>query len=237
MRRSPCRRRRSASSPISVRRSSCRGCRARIGFYLGLTGARVTGADAVHAGLATHFTPRAQLAGTVARAGRGWCRRAGGVRRRRCRRSPWRPSVRRSIIASRRATVARSCARLAATDATGRSGRCKALRGVSPSALYWTLEALHRGARPDAAAGARCRVRADPHHDASSRLRRGRARHGGGQGPPAALAAGARSRMSIRQRSQRCSGERGRIPALLRARDLRARARTVATLARTADAG
>ncbi|MDE2515158.1 MAG: enoyl-CoA hydratase/isomerase family protein [Rhodospirillales bacterium] len=32
-----------------------------LGMYLGLTGARVTGADAVHAGLATHFTPRAAL--------------------------------------------------------------------------------------------------------------------------------------------------------------------------------
>lgn len=33
-----------------------------IGQYLGLTGARLTGADAVHAGLATHFVPRAALA-------------------------------------------------------------------------------------------------------------------------------------------------------------------------------
>ena len=32
-----------------------------LGIYLGLTGLRVTGADAVHAGLATHFTPRARL--------------------------------------------------------------------------------------------------------------------------------------------------------------------------------
>src|SRR6516225_2939990 len=32
-----------------------------IGTYLGLTGARAQGADAVHAGLATHFTPRAAL--------------------------------------------------------------------------------------------------------------------------------------------------------------------------------
>jgi enoyl-CoA hydratase/carnithine racemase len=32
-----------------------------LGVYLGLTGARVAGADAVHAGLATHFVPRAAL--------------------------------------------------------------------------------------------------------------------------------------------------------------------------------
>src|ERR1700733_5312701 len=34
----------------------------RIGVYLGLTGARMQGADAVHAGMATQFTPRAGLA-------------------------------------------------------------------------------------------------------------------------------------------------------------------------------
>ncbi len=34
----------------------------RIGTYLGLTGARMQGADAVHAGLATQFCPRARLA-------------------------------------------------------------------------------------------------------------------------------------------------------------------------------
>ena len=33
-----------------------------LGLYLGLTGQRMTGADAVHAGLATHFVPRARLA-------------------------------------------------------------------------------------------------------------------------------------------------------------------------------
>jgi enoyl-CoA hydratase len=33
-----------------------------LGMFLGLTGTRITGADAVHAGLATHFVPRAGLA-------------------------------------------------------------------------------------------------------------------------------------------------------------------------------
>ena len=33
-----------------------------LGMYLGLTGARLSGADAVHAGIATHFVPRARLA-------------------------------------------------------------------------------------------------------------------------------------------------------------------------------
>ncbi len=34
----------------------------RLGIYLALTGARMQGADAVHAGLATHFVPRSELA-------------------------------------------------------------------------------------------------------------------------------------------------------------------------------
>ena len=33
----------------------------RLGLYMGLTGARIAGADAVHAGLATHFVPRENL--------------------------------------------------------------------------------------------------------------------------------------------------------------------------------
>ncbi len=32
-----------------------------LGMYLALTGARITGADAVHAGIATHYVPRARL--------------------------------------------------------------------------------------------------------------------------------------------------------------------------------
>ena len=38
----------------------------RIGTYLALTGARLRGADAVHAGVATHFVPRAALPALIA---------------------------------------------------------------------------------------------------------------------------------------------------------------------------
>ena len=37
-----------------------------LGIYLGLTGARLTGADAVHAGFATHFVPRADFPALLA---------------------------------------------------------------------------------------------------------------------------------------------------------------------------
>ena len=42
-----------------------------IGMYLALTGARVLGADAVHSGLATHFVPRAKIAGLSAALAQG----------------------------------------------------------------------------------------------------------------------------------------------------------------------
>lgn len=38
-------------------------CPGQIGMYLGLTGARIAGADALYAGVATHFVARAQLDG------------------------------------------------------------------------------------------------------------------------------------------------------------------------------
>ena len=41
-----------------------------LGLYLGLTGTRLVGADAVHAGLATHFVPREKLAALDARLAR-----------------------------------------------------------------------------------------------------------------------------------------------------------------------
>ena len=72
----------------------------RLGTYLGLTGARMQGADAVHAGLATHFASQARPAGAVACPGRGWPRRRWVPAMRRRRRSRWQRSARRSITAS-----------------------------------------------------------------------------------------------------------------------------------------
>ena len=163
----------------------------RIGFYLGLTGARMQGADAVHAGLATQFSPRAQLAAlsqALAADGAGAlaefaaplpCVLAGGR------------SVRRWIIASvpiRWPEIVRAAG--GGGQRLGEAHAADAARRVAVGPVLDVGGAASRG-RPDAAAGAGCRVRADPHDDASSRLRRGRARDGGGQGPPAALATGA----------------------------------------------
>jgi enoyl-CoA hydratase len=116
----------------------------RIGTWLGLTGARVRGADAVHAGFATQFTPRAQL-----------------------------PELSRALAADGAAALAQFAAPLPAfTHAAQRTAidRCfgaatvpeivhrleaegsdwarqtlAQLRGVSPTALCFTLAALRRG--------------------------------------------------------------------------------------------
>jgi len=117
----------------------------QIGFYLGLSGARMQGADAVHAGLATHFCPRAQLgalAEALAADGAG-ALAAFAV-----------PPPAFSLAGDRAAldycfgakTVPEIGQRLVAEDSDWARRTLEMLRGVSPSALCWTLMALQRGA-------------------------------------------------------------------------------------------
>jgi enoyl-CoA hydratase len=115
-----------------------------LGTYLGLTGLRVTGADAVHAGLATHFTPRARLkdlSAALARDGIATLAAFG-------------ETLPAFSYADRRAaidhcfsapTVGEIVARLEADGGEWSQTALKALRQVSPSALHWTLRALRRG--------------------------------------------------------------------------------------------
>lgn len=116
-----------------------------IGTYLGLTGARVSGADAVHAGFATHFTPRAQiaqLADALAQDGLAALARF----------TEKLPAF--SLAAERHAidhcfgadTVKEIVKRLQAQSGEWADKTLSLLRGVSPSALCWTLIALRRGA-------------------------------------------------------------------------------------------
>jgi enoyl-CoA hydratase/carnithine racemase len=127
----------------------------RIGTYLGLTGARMQGADAVHAGLATQFCPRARLAAlaqALAEDGAGALAEYAA------------PLPAFSLAAQRAAldhcfaadTVLEIVQRLE-TDGSDTDGSdtdvrewakrtLDMLRGVSPSALCWTLKALQRGA-------------------------------------------------------------------------------------------
>jgi enoyl-CoA hydratase len=115
-----------------------------LGVYLGLTGLRVTGSDAVHAGLATHFTPRSRLAELSAALARD------GV----AALAAYSETLPAFSLADHRAdidhcfsasTVSDIVARLATTHAAWAEAALKALRHVSPSALHFTLRALRHG--------------------------------------------------------------------------------------------
>jgi enoyl-CoA hydratase len=115
-----------------------------LGTYLGLTGLRVNGADAVHAGFATHYTRRASLADlSVALAQDGIAALAA-----------YHETLPPFSLAADRAaidhcfsvnSVSEIVSRLAATQAEWAEAAGKSLRSVSPSALHWTLRALRRG--------------------------------------------------------------------------------------------
>jgi enoyl-CoA hydratase/carnithine racemase len=116
-----------------------------IGTYLGLTGARMQGADAVHAGLATHFTPRANLnALSRALAADGPC--ALGA---------YAVPLPEFSLAGQRAAIDQCLGADSVSgivrrlDALGDGWATKTLatlRTLSPSALCWTLKALRHGA-------------------------------------------------------------------------------------------
>ena len=115
-----------------------------LGVYLGLTGLRISGADAVHAGLATHFTPRARLAdlsaalardGVAALAAHDETLPPFSL-------APHRAAIDHCFAAD---TVAGIVTRLQDQDGDWAVAALKALRDVSPSALHWTLRALRRG--------------------------------------------------------------------------------------------
>jgi enoyl-CoA hydratase/carnithine racemase len=117
----------------------------RLGEYLGLTGLRVTGADAVHAGFATHFVTRAHLpalSAALAELGPAALARYA---------EPLPPfSLADDMAAIDRCfsapTVGEIVTRLEADGGAWTEPALKALRTVSPTALAFTLEALRRGA-------------------------------------------------------------------------------------------
>jgi enoyl-CoA hydratase len=117
-----------------------------IGTYLGLTGARMQGADAVHAGLATHFVPRDSLAAlshALAQDGPG-ALAAHAAELPVFSLAAHRADIDRCFGAE---SVPEILRRLAAMGGEWSRQTQGILRSVSPSALCWTLEALRRGAR------------------------------------------------------------------------------------------
>jgi enoyl-CoA hydratase len=119
--------------------------RGHLGTYLGLTGLRISGSDAVHAGLATHFVPRARLAElSTALAKDGPSVLAEFAEKL----PPFSladhlDAIERCFTAE---TVPEIVTRLGQEDAAWAAAALKAMRTVSPSALFWTLQALRNGA-------------------------------------------------------------------------------------------
>ncbi len=117
-----------------------------LGSYLALTGARMQGADGVHAGLATHFVPRADmaaLAGALARdgiaalAGHAAPLPAFSL-------APHRVLIDHAFGAD---SVPEIIARLEADGGDFARETVAALRSMSPSALVWSLRLLRQGAQ------------------------------------------------------------------------------------------
>jgi enoyl-CoA hydratase len=115
-----------------------------LGIYLGLTGLRISGADAVHAGLGTHYTPRARLKELSAALARD------GV----AALAAFNETLPAFSLAGQRAaidhcfsapTLPDIVARLKQDGGEWAQAALKAMSHVSPSALFWTLEALRRG--------------------------------------------------------------------------------------------
>lgn len=116
-----------------------------LGTYLALTGARVQGADAVHAGLATHFVPRAGLASLSAAVARD------GVAVLAAHAAPlpeFSLAPHRTVIdhAFAADSVPEIIARLERDGGAFARETVKTLRTMSPSSLVWSLRLLRQGA-------------------------------------------------------------------------------------------
>jgi enoyl-CoA hydratase/carnithine racemase len=115
-----------------------------LGMFLGLTGTRLTGADAVHAGLATHYVPREHLANlSDALAADGVASLAAFAHPL----PPFTlaehmPAIARSFSAE---TVPEMLARLANEGGWGEK-MLAILRAMSPSSVAWSFGLLRRGA-------------------------------------------------------------------------------------------
>jgi enoyl-CoA hydratase len=114
------------------------------GMFLGLTGTRLTGADAVHAGLATHFVPRAALGELKAALARD------GV----AALAEFAAPLPAYGLAAHREAIDRCFAADSVRAIIGRLGQEGAwgeatlatLRAMSPSALLWSFDIIHAGA-------------------------------------------------------------------------------------------
>jgi len=117
----------------------------QLGMFMGLTGARMPGADAAHAGLATHFVPRDAFPTLCADLARDGVAAVAAHARALPEFSlaPHRAAIDRCFGA---ASVADIAARLEAEDTPWARETLATLGTMSPSAVRWSFAALRRGA-------------------------------------------------------------------------------------------
>lgn len=133
-----------------------------LGMYLGLTGARLKGADAVHAGIATHFVPKAKLAtlkDDIARDGIAAIAAAAETL------PPFTLAPHRDAIdrCFAQPSVAAIEAALHAEDTDFARETLAELHHVSPSSVAWTFAAIRRGATLDLRAALAAELRLTRH--------------------------------------------------------------------------
>ncbi len=122
----------------------------RLGLYLGLTGARMVGADAVHAGLATHYVPGAALPALVEAVARDGVAPIAGFAAPLPEFSlaPHRALIDRVFAAP---SVAAIVAALRDEPGDFAAVTLAALRAASPLALHWSYEIITAGTGRDLA--------------------------------------------------------------------------------------
>ena len=137
-----------------------------LGVFLALTGTRMRGADAVHAGFATHFVPRAGLASLSAALARDG---VGVVAEHTETLPPFSLAPHREAIdrCFGVASVPEIFARLAAEGTDWAREVAATLRSMSPASVLWSFELLRRGAHatlPQALATELALTRRVTHH-------------------------------------------------------------------------
>ncbi|GLR66268.1 3-hydroxyisobutyryl-CoA hydrolase [Acidocella aquatica] len=121
-----------------------------LGMYLGLTGARVTGADAVHTGFATHFVPSGQIAALSAAIVRDGVT---AIAEYAAPLPPFTLAAERELIdrAFGQDSVNGIIATLEADGGSFAKAALAQLRQHSPSSVHWSFEIIRRGAARDLA--------------------------------------------------------------------------------------
>jgi len=121
-----------------------------LGMYLGLTGARLAGADAVHGGFATHFVPRDKLPELQAALPEDGVAIIPAFT---AALPPFSLAPHRGAIdhAFGAATITELLTRLAADPGEFAQSALGLLRAHSPQAIYWSFEIIRQGADRDLA--------------------------------------------------------------------------------------